>query len=271
MPAKNTSRTGAVSFGLGESISVVEEEQVEIKDALLLVGFPTVGLVSSIVANHVIRQLKLRRIGHVSSRYFFPSSVVIDGVPNPPVRIYAGEHICGPGRQCQQVLVVASEFLIQPDIIDPTSEAIIEWARKRKVRTVVTVEGVNVEDSRNESDPAVVGVGSTIDARHSLKELGVQLMSDGMVGGVSGALLYKGSIRRLPVISLLVEAPANYPGARSAAKAIEILDRMLPLIKLDPQPLYQKAREIEQSIMEAMSRAAPRKELGSGDHPPGYM
>jgi uncharacterized protein len=253
-----------------DDISIVEEQRPEIAEALLLVGFPTIGLVSSIVANHVIRQLDLKRIGYFSSRYFFPAAVVIDGIPNPPVRIYAGDHLCGPGKQCQQVIVVTSEFTPPPDMIEPLADAIMSWAARRKVSLIVTVEGVNME-GQEEGEPSVAGVASTLDARHMLKEFGIEQMRDGMVGGISGVLLHRGSATKRAVISLLVDTPVRYPGARSAAKAIEILDRMLPLIKLDPKPLYDKATEIENSIREAMSKATPKKELGPSQQPPAYM
>lgn len=253
-----------------KDVEIVEEQKLETKDALMLVGFPTIGLVSSIVASHVIRQLGLKRIGYFSSRYFFPASVVIDGVPNPPVRIYAGDHVCGPGRQCQQVIVVTSEFTPPADLIEPIATELVRWARKRKVSLTVTVEGVNV-DGAESFNPSVTAVGSTIEAKHMLKDFGVELMMDGMVGGISGVLLNKGAVEGMPVVSLLVEAPVRYPGARSAAKAIEVLDMMLPLIKLDPKPLYEKAAEIENAITEAMNRASPKRELGPSRQPPTYV
>ena len=143
-----------------EDISVIEESPMEITDALVLVGFPTIGLVGSIVANHVIRQLKLRRIGYFSSKYFVPTAVVIDGVPNPPVRIYAGEHLCGPGKKCQQVVVITSEFTPPPEMIEPLADAIIYWSSKNNVSLIVTLEGFN-SDTENNTKPEIISVGST--------------------------------------------------------------------------------------------------------------
>ncbi len=253
-----------------EDISVIEESPMEITDALVLVGFPTIGLVGSIVANHVIRQLKLRRIGYFSSKYFVPTAVVIDGVPNPPVRIYAGEHLCGPGKKCQQVVVITSEFTPPPEMIEPLADAIIYWSSKNNVSLIVTLEGFN-SDTENNTKPEIISVGSTLDARHMLKEFEVQQMSEGMVGGVSGVLLHKGSVEKMNIISLLAEAPENYPAARSAARTIEVLDKMLPLIKLDPKPLYSRATEIETAIKESLTKTTPKGELGTGGSSPAYM
>lgn len=250
----------------GEELAVIEEELMEIKDALVLVGFPTIGIVSSIVSNHVIRQLSLKRIGFIDSRYFVPTAVIIDGVPNPPVRIYGGEHKCGPDRRCQQVIVVTSEFTPPAHLMEPIADLLLDWTASRRASLIVTVEGVN-SSAKEGGDAVVLGVGSTLEARHMLKDLGVELMADGMVGGLSGVLLHRGLVAKRNVISLLAETPSAYPGARSAAKTIEVLDRMLPLIKLDPKPLYEKAAEIEKAIKEAMNRATPRAELGPENNP----
>lgn len=269
--AKNRAASGGRSVVYeSDDIAIIEESPMEITDALVLVGFPTIGLVGSIVANHVIRQLKLRRIGYISSRYFAPTAVVIDGVPNPPVRIYAGEHLCGPEKKCQQVVVITSEFTPPTELIDPLAAAIIHWCSENNVSAVVTLEGFNSETDQTEQ-PEVISVGSTLESRHMLKEFDVQQMSEGMVAGVSGVLLQKGSVERVNVISLLAEAPTNYPAARSAARTIEVLDKMLPLIKLDPRPLYARATEIETAIRKALTKTTPKGELGPSGVPPAYM
>lgn len=269
MSAKRGPGPGSVIYET-EDVSVISETPMEITDALVLVGFPTIGLVGSIVASHVIRQLGLRRIGYFSSRYFAPTSVVIGGVPNPPVRIYAGDHLCGPGKRCQQVVVITSEFTPPPEVVEPLVDAILAWSARNNVSMMVTLEGFN-SSSDGAGAPEIITVGSTVEARHMLKEFDLQQMSDGMVGGVSGVLLHKASVDRINVVSLLAEAPANYPAARSAARTIEVLDKMLPLIKLDPSPLYARAAEIENAIRESLSKTTPRAELGPTDRTPTYL
>ncbi len=269
-----TGKSALVGNGLvayeSEDVSIIEESPMEITDAFVLVGFPTIGLVGSIVANHVIRQLKLRRIGYFSSKYFAPTAVVIDGVPNPPVRIYAGDHVCGPGGKCQQVVVITSEFTPPVEMIEPLADAVIHWSSANHVTLMVTLEGFNSE-ANEESKPEIIAVGSTLDARHMLKDFDVRQMSEGMVGGVSGVLLHKGSVERMNIVTLLAEAPSNYPAARSAARAIEVLDRLLPLIRLDPKPLYSRATEIENAMKEAISKTTPKGELGPAGNSPAYL
>ena len=59
-------------------------------------------------------------------------------------------------------------------------------------------------------------------------------------------------------MALLVEADPSYPDARAAAKLIELLDKLLPNIKLDTEPLIEEAERIEKQIKSMMeSRLQP--------------
>ena len=72
-----------------EEIKVYELRKVDLKGATVIDGFPSVGLVSSIVANYLINFLKLEQIGIMDSVYFPTVSLVRNSEPLNPVRIYA--------------------------------------------------------------------------------------------------------------------------------------------------------------------------------------
>ncbi|MCI4372639.1 MAG: hypothetical protein L3K02_03225, partial [Thermoplasmata archaeon] len=44
------------------------------------------------------------------------------------------------------------------------------------------------------------------------------------------------------------QAHKDYPDARAAAKVIETLNPLVPLLALDTKPLREKAREIEEGV-----------------------
>ena len=60
------------------------------EDAVAIVGFPSLGLVSSIATSFLAKELKLDLIAAVSSPSFPPYAIVQGGVPMCPVRIYGG-------------------------------------------------------------------------------------------------------------------------------------------------------------------------------------
>jgi uncharacterized protein len=78
-----------------------------------------------------------------------------------------------------------------------------------------------------------------------------------MITGDTGVLLYEGARLKRDVICLLAEAHASFPDSRAAGMLLEKLDKMLPEIKIDPEPLYKDADEIEKKIRAFMEQSKP--------------
>jgi len=73
-----------------EDVQICNFEDVDLKNATVIAGFPSIGLVSTIAANYLIDAINLKQIGCVTSSQFPALSVVHTGEPLSPVRIYAG-------------------------------------------------------------------------------------------------------------------------------------------------------------------------------------
>src|ERR1700687_3695431 len=73
-----------------DQVRIYELKRVDVEGAIVIDGFPSVGLVSSIVANYLIDTLGMEQIGIVESPAFPTVSLVRNGNPQRPVRIYAG-------------------------------------------------------------------------------------------------------------------------------------------------------------------------------------
>jgi uncharacterized protein len=237
-----------------DDIQIIEYKENDLSNALLIEAFPTVGLVSSIAGHFIIDQLKLEEIGTITSRYFMPAAVIHNGTPSPPVRIYAGKKICGPDGSCDQIVIIISEFMPSVDIIKPLGEAILAWAKKKKCSFIITLEGTHALDPVRLKTH---GVGSTQKMKDMLKTYAIEETKEGMITGVTGVLLYEGVRLKRDVLCLLAEAHSSYPDSRAGALLVETLDKMLPEIKLDTEPLYKQAEEIEQKIRAFIKQAQP--------------
>jgi uncharacterized protein len=236
-----------------EEIHIIEYKQVDLSNSILIEAFPTVGLVSSIAGHFLIDQLKLEEIGSISSRYFMPAAIIHDGTPSPPVRIYAGKKVCGSDG-CDQIVVIISEFMPSVDIIKPLAEVILTWAQKKNCKYIVTLEGTHGLDPKKLK---AHGVATTQTMKEVLKQHSIEETKEGMITGVTGVLLYEGVRLHRDVICLLAEAHTSYPDSRAAALLVEALDKMLPEIKLNTQPLYKEADDIEQKIRAFIKQAQP--------------
>jgi uncharacterized protein len=237
-----------------EEIQIIEYKNVDLSNSVLIEAFPTVGLVSSIAGHFLVEQLKLEEIGTISSRYFMPAAVIHNGVPSPPVRIYAGKKICGSTGECNQIVVIISEFMPSVDIIKPVANMILTWAQKKKCSHIVTLEGTH---SLNPKKPKTYGVATTQKMNDILKKYAIEETKEGMITGITGVLLFEGARLKQDVLCLLAEAHSSYPESRAAALLVETLDKMLPEIKIDTQPLYKEAEDIEQKIRSFIKQAQP--------------
>ena len=253
---------------LMSKVDIIEYSKKDLDNAMVIVSFPTVGLISSIVANFLINNLKLELVGAIVSDDFYPAAIITDGRPTPPVRIFAGEEVCGPEGECDQLVVITSELPIRNTAFSPLADKIIEWCTEKQCKFITTIEGIN-STAPIDDKVSIFHVASNEQATKLLKKLPSKPFDTGMVSGLSGLLLYKGNINNSNVNCLLAEAHPDYPDSRSAAEVLKILDKLVPMIKMDPKPLLKEAEEIEERVKKSLAQIKPMPPAELPDSPSG--
>lgn len=238
-----------------EDIKIIEYSKEDLSNSLLVIAFPTVGLISSIAGQFIIDTLKLKEIGAIVSNEFMPATVIHNSKPSPPVRIYAGNKKCGPNGDCEQLAVIISEFMPPYNVIKSLADDILKWAKNKRCKLLVSLEGTHAIGDDKEFK--VYGVGSNISMKKLLKKYNIEEKQEGMITGVTGVLLYESIFTEQDVICLLSEAHASYPDSRAAGNLLKTLDIMLPLIKFNLKPLYDEADKIEKQIKKFMEQSRP--------------
>jgi uncharacterized protein len=248
-------------------VSLYLTRDVDLEGATIIDGFPSVGLVSTITGNFLVDALDLEHVGSLDSPHFPTVSIVRDGVPYFPVRVYAGEGLC----------VFISEFQPSPETVRPLAQTVTRFALDRGAQRVVSPEGLVRQDEDDDGVPEedekvqVYGLGSTTEARDDLSSAGVPSFEDGLVTGVSGVLLNLGKKHGFEAVTVLAEANPNYPDARAAGKVIEAIADIIPGLEIDVGPLYSQAENIEGTLRRMQQQA---QQGGGGDRdediPPMY-
>ncbi len=273
-------------------IRIYELKKTNLRGATVIDGFPSIGLVSSIVANYLVNALELEQIGIMDSNFFPSISLIRKAQPMNTVRIYASERVKGTDEEdVDQIVVFISEFQPPPNLIKPIAAAILDWIQEQRCSMLISPEGLVIErpedeeeseeDEEKGDEPKVeeenalrsidlYGVGSTASARKLLADHDIKPFEEGVITGVAGVLLNEGKRRDFNVISLLAEAHSNYPDARAAAKIIEVLDRIVLNIHIDPKPLYKEAEQIELQIKSIRSQAKTSKVMKAPPSPRMY-
>ncbi len=241
---------------MSNPVTIRDIAEHDLKGAVLIDGFPGVGLVGTIVANFLINTLELEQIGVIDSYKFPPISVIKEGVPHNPMRLYSGEQICNDGT-CNQVAVCVSEFTPPAEITKDLVNSLVDWAEENGCTKIISAEGFTSGPKPDGEENVVYGVASTSGSRKWVDDAKVKPFTYGTVGGITGALLNEGKIRKLNVLGLLAEVSEDSPDARAAANVIKALDELLLAIDLDPGPLLKEAENLEREVKAVRDQAPP--------------
>jgi len=246
------------------------------RGAVIVTAFPSAGLATTVAGHYMIRSLKLPRVGRFESPDLSPIAVVQGGEVNPTIRVY--------GRN--DLALVLSEFPPTPSQANAVAKTVLDAAEKQGARLILCLEGVVPHPSEEEeeggspepdsSPPEQVWVAFSTKDPATVKtflDTGARPLEDGVIGGVSGALLIQGLGRKVMVAALLVSArvPEGLPDHRAGAALIETLDRLLPELKIDTGPLRKQAEQIERMLRAAMKTRPAITEPPSEAHPAQSM
>jgi uncharacterized protein len=231
---------------------------------LVITCFPSIGMVSSIVAHYLIDNLELEFIGGIVDDRLPPIAILQKGEPLPPIRAYSGKHKCSI-RGCSEVILLMSELVVPDPLVHKIVWTLFEWSKENNIQAGVLIDAFaknGMSASLDGTEPVinyddtdaidVIGIGANEATRDLLSSMGIQLAEGGVVRGMNGGLLAEAMRRGIDTMSLMVEANPTFPDARAAAALIEQLNHLLPTIDLDHAPLIEEAEEIEQSIKAMM-------------------
>ena len=68
----------------------VYDDKTDLSKSVAIIGFPSLGLVSSIAASYMSKELKLNLIAGITSQEFPPYTIIQNSKPMPQIRMYAG-------------------------------------------------------------------------------------------------------------------------------------------------------------------------------------
>ena len=240
----------------------VYDDKTDLSKSVAIIGFPSLGLVSSIAASYMSKELKLNLVAGITSQEFPPYTIIQNSKPMPQIRMYAGcrkDKAEGGMEECDDIVVITSEFVPKDGMNYKVSELLITWLKDNGIKTVLVLDGIPLFE---EDNYILLGAGSTDSARVQMNEYGIESFEEGMVRGMTALLLMEGAERNVDVIAMLGSAKADVPDPKGAAKIMEFLAKMLPELKIDTAPLFKEADELEKRIA---SQQIPETTSSMGD------
>lgn len=183
----------------------------ETKAKTVVVGFPGHGLVGSIAAKYIVKELDLKVVGFIRSPLIPPLAVFLDGILAYPYRIYSSDD--------SDIAVLIGESPAPVQAYYYIAQAVLDWGVQVGAEEVVCLDGFSTGQSSND-----VYLVAEPDIKTKFEGIDLPRPQTGYIGGLSGALLNETILRDIDGYSLLVSTQSQFPDPIGAAKLIEVLN-----------------------------------------------
>lgn len=219
---------------------------MNIKDGVVLDGFPSAGLLNAIASECLIRSSGTELFAVIDSPEFPPLSIISNSMPHFPARLHVNEGL--------KVAFFISEFNIDPRMQSTMGKKILEWTMQNECKLIVSAAGIlgpkqnSGENTSTISEQNIFAVTSTASAANIAKANNFIQLQSGTIGGIPATLLNEGSLLGLDVIVLLVNTMPDAPDFRASALISNAVTKLVPGLSCDIASLLGEAETVENKI-----------------------
>ena len=225
---------------MDNEIRIKEINPINVENGILINGFPSSGITSAIATESMINTSNFELGGIIDSERFPPISIIKNGMPNYPVRVFTNNDL--------KVAVFSSYLTLDVSLHRSAARLMLDWAKEKKVSLIlssITVKGTMGTE--------IFGVASTGSARGKLVSAGISVVENATVPGISGVLLNEGMIHGQDVIVLLVSSDKEFPDFQATSNLCNSLSKLVPGVSCNLDKLEKESKIIEQQIKQAES------------------
>ena len=217
------------------------------KNPIIVEGFPGFGLVGTIASEFLIDHLKTEQIGRIMFPEMPAMAAIHEGKLVEPLGIFYNE---------AYNMVILHAITASTGIEWKLADALLEIAKQLNAKEIISLEGVGSSGIKLASE-AFFYTNQPKKAE-LLQNIGLKPLNEGIIIGVTGAILLKGG--NFPLASFFADTASNLPDSKAAAKIIEALDKYLGL-KVDYQPLLKQAKQFEEKLSTILEQSQKTQDI----------
>ncbi len=226
-----------------ERIRIREIKPINIEGGFLVDGFPSIGFTSALATESLIHTSQFELGGIIDSDNFPPVTIIKDGTPNYPTRIFVNEDL--------KVVVFSSYLTLHESLHRTMADLMLDWAKKHKCSLIVSSVAVKSPTDENKA----VAAGSTDSAKKKLKEAGFSVLQHGTIPGIPGALLNEGMLNNQDVVVILFNAKDSGPDFKASVQLCMAMAKLMPGVSCNIESLQKDAETAEKEIKETEKEA----------------
>jgi len=215
-------------------LKIKEITPIDIDGGFMINGFPSTGISSAIATESIINTSKFEMSAIIDSDSFPPISVIKNGQPNYPTRIFTNKDL--------NTAIFSSYLTLDVSLHKTAAKMMLQWAKEKKCSTIISCITMNTNSKE------IFGVASTGTARGKLIDVKIDIVEHGTIPGISGVLLNEGMLNGQNVIVLVVSSDSRGPDFRASSRLCDGLSKIIPGISYNADKLEIEAKQIEEQM-----------------------
>ena len=224
------------------------------KNPIIIEGFPGFGLVGTIATEYLIDHLETELIGKIMMN------------ESPAVVAIHQDHIVEPigiFYNKKYNLVIVHAVSASTGMEWKLAEIIQKLVKDLGAKQVVSLEGVGGSLTKPDSE-RIFYFTKDAKLKKSLSKIGLNPLKEGIIMGVTGALLLNSE--KIPLSCIFAETHSELPDSKAAAHIIKALDSYLGL-KVKTEPLMEQAEKFEKKLKDLLEKGQVAQQMAEVKKP----
>jgi len=222
------------------------------QENILLVGFPSNGLVGTFTISYLIHNLDMKQIGEIDHLDIPPTLFIEDGEILSPIRIYKKNNI----------FVIISDLPLDPNLAYGFAESILEYCKKNDIQKIIIVSGMETINN-DPKEPKIYGLVTHQSLEEILYTNQISKFLTGSIFGTDAAIITVFRKSKIPTLILYAECHPFFPDPEASIIAIMTLAKVLN-IEVDTTDIQKKMERLRiqhRNLMEETIHALQQQQL----------
>lgn len=233
--------------------------QSKIKENVLLVGFPSNGLIGTFTISYIVYHLKMKLIGEIEHPGLLPTLFIENGEIFGPIRVYNKDNL----------FVIMSDLPFDPEMAHSFSEILIDFAKKNKIEKTIIISGLD-SANRDPKVPKAYGLVTHNKLEKMLYENNIPKFLSGTIFGTDASVISAFRANEIPALILYCECHPFFPDPEASVHAITILSKILK-VKIDTSEIQRKLEYLRIQHRNLMQETITALQQQAGKQPVSKM
>jgi uncharacterized protein len=230
-------------------------------EKLLIVAFPSAGLVGAFATSYLTSQLQMKDIGELEFAKISPSYVIQNGEIYGPVRIFNKDNL----------YAILSHIPLSPISTYDLITKSIEFAKNNNIKKIIIPRGLEI-DKNDKNDPISYGLVVNKNSKSLLDEYNLPIIPDVTVFGADASVI--SALKNSEILSIVLYTTCRMmlPDDDAIIKSIKTLADIIK-VKVETEKFEERlekiSKENEKLIEETKSYFRNTPGTSTSIPPPG--